>query len=167
MIERLEIIIGKEGVHIVPRGVVMIADAHNGDLRNAINALQVYASIKTTREAENYLHSLNAKNTFAMDEWDEGVNDINDFQYAVHLIQNHSDSRKAIQCILTKNMEMTEAFFKGKYNLPLGHSSINFKLKVIKAAIIAERDFLMGVDENITVLNFVRQYLSIPSPLLV
>ncbi len=142
---RLAVIAGNEGVEVTQSQLNMIVKAHKGDLRNAINAFQVFASLDVPQQMR-FLHSLDSKNNFDINTWRKQIKSPQDFQYAVRLIQDSPDSRKAIQYIFSNCMDDT--------------SVVVAKLKIIDAAITAERDFLMGVEENIVINNFVGMYLA-------
>jgi DNA polymerase III delta prime subunit len=58
MIKRLEYICGAEGVTITESQLSVICDAHEGDLRNAINALQAFASFNDPIKATQFINSL-------------------------------------------------------------------------------------------------------------
>ena len=143
MMERLSVIAGKEGVKVTSPQMRMIIEAHNGDLRNAIGALQVYASMND-EQAERFLLSLSGNGVPTQEFLYHAFTD-SDFDYCLKILAPHSP-RISVKEIFKFGMES-----KGQ---------TNNKLKLLDAAVTAERDFLLGVDENIALANFVRMCIA-------
>lgn len=123
----------------IPKSSVnVIAKAHQGDLRNAIGALQTYCNM-TGRDAEMFLDSLTAPSI--------------DFKRFLRL------------CFVEKAYEDAVKIFNGEVRHQVrecftfavkGSANVDSKMQVIEAAIVAERDLLNGVDEEVVRHNFVR-----------
>ena len=137
MVNQLIKIAVKNG-RISKESVNVIAKAHQGDLRNAIGALQTYCNMKG-RDAEMFLDSLTAPNI--------------DFKRFLRL------------CFVEKSYEDAVKIFKGEVRHQVrdcftfavkGSANTDSKMEVIQAAITAERDLLNGVDEEVVRHNFVR-----------
>lgn len=139
MTERLTSIAVQTGNGDISKtSVEVIARAHNGDLRNAIGALQTYCGL-TGRTAESFLNGLTAPNI--------------DF------------SKMLIVCFREKNFETAVKMLTGdvryqiracfQYAVESG-AKVQSKMRVIEAAITAERDIINGVDEEVVRYNFVR-----------
>lgn len=122
----------------------LIAEAHEGDLRAAINALQVYYNIIDDKEAEQFLLSLK----------DEGLN----CEPILKLCFVEKDYEAALKTIgESDNLLEVRTKVKEIFNYAVNSSAKpTSKLKVIDAAVTAERDLLLGVDPRITLHNFVR-----------
>ena len=135
MLQRLSMICVDQGYSHCS-GVRTICEKHQGDLRNAIGALQAFY---TTSEPDQFIRDLQDK--------DVNVNAILKlcFKEKAHdlAVKEFSDSvRKDIHSIFRYAVEN-----KGQQAS---------KMKVIEAAIISERDILNGVNEEIVLHNFVR-----------
>ena len=137
MVNQLIKIAVKNG-RISKESVNVIAKAHQGDLRNAIGALQTYCNMKG-RDAEMFLDSLTAPSI--------------DFKRFLRL------------CFVEKSYEDAVKIFKGEVRHQVrdcftfavkGSANTDSKMEVIQAAITAERDLLNGVDEEVVRHNFVR-----------
>lgn len=122
----------------------LIAEAHEGDLRAAINALQVYYNIVDDKEAEQFLLSLK----------DDGLN----CEPILKLCFVEKDYEAALKMIgESDNLLEVRTKVKEIFNYAVNSSAKpESKLKVIDAAVTAERDLLLGVDPRITLHNFVR-----------
>tara|TARA_R100000742_G_C4279666_1_gene105138 strand:- start:7952 stop:8893 length:942 start_codon:yes stop_codon:yes gene_type:complete len=122
----------------------LIAEAHEGDLRAAINALQVYYSIIDDKGAEQFLLSLK----------DDGLN----CEPILKLCFVEKDYEAALKLIgESDNLLEVKTKVKEIFNYAVNSSAKpESKLKVIDAAVTAERDLLLGVDPRITLHNFVR-----------
>jgi len=139
MMEQLsKIAVAKCGTQIRNRSIEIIAKAHPGDLRNAIGALQTYANLKR-RDAEMFLDSLTAPSI--------------DFKRFLRL------------CFIEKAYDNAVSLLKGEVRHQVrecfsfavkGNAGTESKMRVIEAAITAERDLLNGVDEEVVRHNFVR-----------
>jgi DNA polymerase III delta prime subunit len=138
MVNRLTKIATDNTPDISKSSVNVIAKAHQGDLRNAIGALQTYCNM-TGRDAEMFLDSLTAPSI--------------DFKRFLRL------------CFVEKAYEDAVKIFKGEVRHQVrecftfavkGSANVDSKMQVIEAAIVAERDLLNGVDEEVVRHNFVR-----------
>lgn len=138
MVKQLSSIAAKENPHTSALAIETIARSHAGDLRNSIGALQVYCNMKG-RDAEMFLDSLTAPSI--------------DFKRFLRL------------CFLEKSYGDAVKIFKGEVRHQVrecftfavkGSANADSKMRVIEAAIVAERDLLNGVDEEVVRHNFVR-----------
>jgi len=148
MMERLQHICGIEGVEITESNLGLICDAHEGDLRNAINALQAYDASLMVGEAEKFILSL-AEHDFDAYTFLKVCMVEKDLLYANIMLSDAYDARSAVRSVFEEGVAGTKA--------PL---SDNKKLQVVDAAITAERDILNGVDEDIVWANFVRMLIA-------
>jgi len=138
MVQQLTKIAVQYAPDISKTAVEVIAKGHEGDLRNAIGALQTYCGM-TGRNAEAFLDSLTAPHI--------------DF------------SKMLIVCFREKNLETAVKMLKGDVRYQIracfqyaveSPAKAQSKMKVIEAAITAERDIINGVDEEVVRYNFVR-----------
>ena len=141
MKDRLMYICGAENVGITLTQLDLICKAHAGDLRNAINALQAFASIKVEHEAHQFLLSLNEE-TLDLTLFLRVCLADKDFTSALSMLKE-GDTRKLVRAVFERALEMENLKDKTK-------------LLVIDSSITAERDVLQGVDEDIVKANFVR-----------
>lgn len=138
MIKQLSKISSSVAPNTTESAIDIIAKTHQGDLRNAIGALQTYANLKR-RDADMFLDSLTTP--------------FIDFKRLLRLCfveQAYDDALK----IFTGEVrsQVRECFsFAVK-----GNASVDSKMQVIEAAIVAERDLLNGVDEEVVRHNFIR-----------
>ena len=135
MLQRLNMICVDQGYSHCS-GVRIICEKHEGDLRNAIGALQAFY---TTSEPDQFIRDLQDK--------DVNVNRILKlcFKEKAHdlAVKEFSDSiRNDIHSIFRYAVEN-----KGQQDN---------KMKVVEAAIVSERDILNGVNEEIVLHNFIR-----------
>ena len=135
---RLEYICGAEGVAITYSQLNLICEAHEGDLRNAINALQAFASMQ--EGAHEFLLSLSERNFNAKLFLSLCIND-KDFDTSLKMLDG--DIRKIVRGV------MRTAIDEGTN-----------KLQVVDASITAERDIIDGVDEDIVKANYVRMMIT-------
>lgn len=136
MKQRLITIAGKEGVEITPNHLALIINNHRGDLRNAINALQAYSN---SQDKHSFIHSLE--------------NDKFDVQQFLTLCFREKDFEESLKLLDKDNKrESIRAVFRFAME---SNAKAPSKLKVIEAAVTSERDFIMGVDEDIILSNFV------------
>jgi len=140
MVGRLEYICGAENVSIMETQLRQICKAHLGDMRNAINALQAYASFKEPIEASQFIRSLGDLDFDSISFLKLCFKD-NDFSSSYTMLKDE-DTRSVVRAIFTDAVD--------------GEASAKNKLRVIDAAITAERDIIEGVDEFIVKANFVR-----------
>ena len=142
MLKRLQVIAMCENVSITEGELRMICEAHNGVLRNAINALQAYDSLGE-QKGKVFIHSLTVKEfdskyllTLCFRE--------NDIDGALKMFVGN-DTRQTIRSIFDYAVEST--------------ATSGSKLTVIDAAITAERDLIAGIDSDIVKCNFLRMLL--------
>ena len=146
IITRLAHIASIEGVEITNEELGMIAKAHVGDLRNSINALQAYDGL--------YDPTSNAQKRFLFSLEGEGVNASSflqlafkerDYEHALLVFEKRQHPAlplRAVRDIFNYGMQ--------------SEAKTESKLKLIDAAVTAERDFIMGVQPSIIAANFVR-----------
>jgi len=139
IIDRLAVICGSEGVNITMSQLGLIADAHPGDLRNCINALQAFASFERDADAVSFLHSLN-ETGFNTTLFLKLCFKEKDFDAANGMLEGH------------KPREVVRQIFRFAIN---GDAAVKSKMRVIDAAVTAERDIIDGVDPEIALSNFV------------
>lgn len=140
MIGRLEYICGAEGVNITLSQLDLICEAHLGDLRNAINALQAFHSFENPVDAQKFILSLKETGFDASKFF--GIAMDKDFQSAYDMMKG--DTRTLVR----------EVFDTCVLKLKFTN-----KLQVVDACITAERDILNGVNEDIVKANFVRMLM--------
>ena len=144
MLVCLQHICGVEGVEITESQLSLICDAHEGDLRNAINCLQAYASFDDPHKAKKFLLSLSETDL-----------DCNLF-LKVCLIEK--DLGSALKMLENREVrKVVRAVFE--WSLPRSNLTNKTKLHITDAAITAERDIISGVEPNIVVTNFVRMLM--------
>ena len=136
MKQRLLSIAGKEGVEITPNHLALIINNHKGDLRNAINALQAYTN---SHERNSFVLSLE-NNKFDVQQFLTLCFREKDFEASLDIL-NKDDKRNSIRSVFRFAMD--------------SNAKAPSKLKVIEAAVTSERDFILGVDEDIILSNFV------------
>ncbi len=136
MKQRLITIAGKEGVEITPNHLALIINNHRGDLRNAINALQAYHN---SQDKHSFVHSLENEK-FDVQQFLTLCFREKDFEESLKLLDK-DNKRESIRAVFRFAME--------------SNAKPPSKLKVIEAAVTSERDFIMGVDEDIILSNFV------------
>ena len=138
MLFRLTKIASVEGVDITNTQIMMVAQRHSGDLRAAINCLQAY-------------HCSSDKDRYLLRLVDEGLDPQafltmcfreKDYDAALEMIHDGHTGRNNIRII-----------FRHAVN---SNANVKSKLTVIDAAVIAERDYILGVEPNIILANFVR-----------
>lgn len=143
MMDRLEYICGSEGVTITESQLGIICDAHEGDLRNAINALQAFASFDDPIKATQFINSLTVQDF--------------DSKLFLKLCVAERDMANASSML---NSRDTREVVRAVFDYAVGSTaSQTAKLQVVDAAITAERDVLNGVDEDIIKANFVRMLI--------
>ena len=139
IVDRLAVICGSESVNITMSQLGLIADAHPGDLRNCINALQAFASFDREIDAVSFLHSLN-ETGFNTTLFLKLCFKEKDFDAANGMLEGQ------------KPREVVRQIFRFAVN---GDAAVKSKMRVIDAAITAERDIIDGVDPDIALSNFV------------
>ncbi len=144
MMKRLQHICGAEGVEITESQLGLICDAHEGDLRNAINALQAYASFDDQEGASQFLRGLVTQ----------------DFD-SILFLKVCMVERDSVAAIPMLNNQDTRGLVRSVFRYGISDAPISQtkKLQVVDAAITAERDILNGVDEDIVKANFVRMLI--------
>jgi hypothetical protein len=119
--------------------IKMIADAHKGDLRNAIGAMQT-ASYMDDNEALIFIRGI-------------GHSDI-DAAYILRLAFKERAFAEVMDEVKSVDtLDLIEVLFKYGINSPASNSA---KLTLIDAAITSRRDLLMGVEDVYVKHNFVR-----------
>jgi len=142
MLERLRHIAVCESVSITSGELRMICEAHNGDLRNAINALQAYDSLGREK-GKAFLHSLTVK------EFDS--------KFLLTLCFREKDFTNAMKLFGKNDVKQT---IRSVFDYAIeSDASSNGKMTVIDAAITAERDLMSGIDEDIVKGNFLRMLM--------
>jgi len=121
-----------------------ICDAHEGDLRNAINALQAFASFDDPIKATQFINSLTVQDF--------------DSKLFLKLCVAEKDLTNASSMLSSRDTrEIVRAVFDYAVSSTASQTA---KLQVVDAAITAERDVLNGVDEDIIKANFVRMLIT-------
>jgi len=120
-----------------------IANAHKGDLRNAINCMQTASSL-SGGDREKFIRSLSSSPLDTMAYLRKCFRD-KDFQMAFKEIEGRP-VRQAVRDIFSYAME--------------SGAKTESKMVIVDAAITAERDLIAGVDEDIVARNFVRMCLN-------
>ena len=145
MMGRLTYVCGAEGVAITESQLGLICKAHSGDLRNAINALQAFASIADPVEKHKFLLGL-GETTLDLTLFLKLCLVEKDFAEALSMIKE-GDARKTVRSIF-------------RHSLTLDNLKDETVLLVIDASVTAERDILQGVEEDIVKANYVRMIMS-------
>tara|TARA_R100000278_G_scaffold26745_1_gene24505 strand:- start:1215 stop:2114 length:900 start_codon:yes stop_codon:yes gene_type:complete len=140
MFVRLHQVDAREGYKTSTEHLDMIIDAHKGDLRNAINALQAYHSIPEDKR-EAFLISatapmLPADTILRLCFKEQNVAE------AVKQIGSLGDLRKKIDIIFKAGLD--------------SHAQPVSKLKLVRVATQAQRDLLDGVESHYVVWDFCR-----------
>ena len=141
IIDRLKVIAAKEGCDVSVEHINMIADIHEGDLRNSINALQL-------------MHTL-----------DENTRNLTLLRMADELGPNMNLFLRS--CFRDKDMQVALSYLEGydvrnsirsifRYCVADSRAATASKMRVIEAAVVSERDLISGVDESIVKYNFTR-----------
>jgi DNA polymerase III delta prime subunit len=140
MVLRLRQISDKENLWMGDNEKIkMIADAHKGDLRNAIGAMQT-ASYMDDNEALIFIRGI-------------GHSDI-DAAYILRLAFKERAFAEVMDEVKSVDtLDLIEVLFKYGINSPASNSA---KLTLIDAAITSRRDLLMGVEDVYVKHNFVR-----------
>ena len=148
MILRLTVIAEKENVMYQGNHIPMIARAHEGDLRSAINALQVYDGLyeHDCVRQQKWLDKLN-RSRFDNETFLSHCFKEQDFELALSFANDKGG----------KPQDFVREVFRYAIN---STAQVKSKVKVIDAAVVAERDFISGVDESIALTNFVRTLAS-------
>lgn len=143
MRHRLEYICGREGVAITEGFLNVIIKANKGDLRSAINALQAYhaAWSKSIPDAERFIRSIG----------DEAF----DSKSFLTLCFRDKDFDEAYKMVPIDNARVT---IKQIFDFAVNNENAtsDSKLKVVEATVMAERDFIAGVEPNVVTAEYVR-----------
>lgn len=137
IVTRLAIIAGKTGTIVTEGQLNLIADGHEGDLRNSINALQAFSVHPDPEAFVNGLVSqgLDAKHflTLCFRE--------NDYNLALKETYG-LPAREVVKSVFDYAITST--------------AKVDSIMRIVDAAAITERDLIHGVNENIAIANFVR-----------
>lgn len=137
IVTRLAIIAGKTGTVVTEGQLNLIADGHEGDLRNSINALQAFSVHPDPEAFVNGLVSqgLDAKHflTLCFRE--------NDYNLALKETYG-LPAREVVKSVFDYAITST--------------AKVDSIMRIVDAAAITERDLIHGVNENIAIANFVR-----------
>ena len=140
VIERqLALIAAREAVDITDVEITTIASYHEGDLRNAISALQSYASLPQA-QAQAFLRSL-------------FVTDIDFDKFLKLCFKEHQIPLAFSMLDQSKARQSVQSIFEYGISSPANDAS---KMKLITSAITAERDLINGVDTSIALWEFCR-----------
>lgn len=141
VVRRLSQIASHENVSIADSGITLIAKAHNGDLRNAINALQAYHSMPE-----------GTRNKFLLG-LDKPDLDVKKF---LTLCMREQRVEEAVEMIHpTPNLrQVIGTIFDYGINSPAKPAN---KLKLVEAATQAQRDLINGVEDHYVVWDFSRR----------
>ena len=146
IITRLAHIASIEGVEITNEELGMIAKAHVGDLRNSINALQAYDGLydPTSNAQKRFLFSLEGECVNASSFLQLAFKE-RDYEHALLVFEKRQHPALPLRAV-------RDIFDYGMQS----EAKTESKLKLIDAAVTAERDFIMGVQPSIIAANFVR-----------
>jgi len=145
MVDRLEVISGREGVEVRRSQLEIIAKIHKGDLRAAINLLQAFAQ---SENKDKFLIDAGVR-VGGWDNW-KGKEFLTlcfrdkDFEGGYKQLLKETKPRQVIKTIFDTAMSSETA-------------TPAQKMIVVKATINAERDFVSGVESKAIVGNFVRE----------
>jgi len=142
MVGRLRAIVSQEGMRSHLSGGLetldIIAKAHAGDLRNAIGATQAYVHM-IVPDQEKFLDSL--------------ITPELNYKLLLRLCFLENGFDEALKMFVGEVREQVRETFRYAVNSGANAES---KMQVIEAAIVAERDILNGVDDEIVRHNFIR-----------
>ena len=133
-------ICARESVTVDDRDIRTIVAKHSGDMRNAIGALQTVSYLEG-RGREQFLQrlehpDLNAGRFLTLCFKNQDIDE-------AHSELSGGDPRQSVRMIFTFAVS--------------NKANKDSRLRVIDAAIDAERDLIMGVDENIVLWSFCRR----------
>ena len=137
--KQLAKIAASEGVEVNDSDIRAIAKHHDGDLRNAISALQSYSCLPPT-EAEQFIRSLY-------------VSSIDCAKFLKLAFKEKAMESAYSMLDLTSPRKSIQAIFEFGVTSPSSHDA---KLTLIESSIIAERDLINGVEPTIALWNYVR-----------
>lgn len=141
IINRLKVIAAKEGCDVSPEHINKIAEIHEGDLRASINALQALDGLDSDQR-NNMINKMSESMAPNIPMFLRTCFRDKDLDEAMKYLDGY-DIRQAIREIF-------------KYCMADSKAATKSKMKVINAAVTAERDIINGVDESILTYNFVR-----------
>ena len=139
---RLSLIASYEGVEVDAHAIKVIAKKHRGDLRNSIGALQkaAYLDDKSLRKFIAELES-------------SGF----DSDLVLRLCMSEKAIQEGVKALIENRPALTRERIREVFNHAINSpASQQNKVKVLDAAIISERDILMGVDPLIVAHHFCR-----------
>jgi len=140
---RLTTICHKESVDINEVELNMIVNHHAYDLRNAINALQTFASFANHDDRHRFLQSFVVEEIPSVD--------------ILRIISKDKDFNSAYN--LCKKINSTD-LINSIFNYAIdSNAKPDSKMRVINASIISLRDIMGGIDDNIVKCNFLRLLL--------
>lgn len=144
MLNRLVHVASLEGMSdkITSEMIDVIIKKHNGDLRNAIGALQTACNLPV-KERQSFIDSLTTPEI--------------DFNRLLKLCFRDKSYEEGVKMMKGSVREQIRNVFTFAVN---GVASPANKMKVIEAAIISERDIINGVDEEVVRHNFIRLLIS-------
>jgi len=137
-LEQLAVIAAREGAEVDGNDLFRIVARHNGDLRNAIGALQTLAHLPVG-EREAFTRALQ-------------VDEVNS-ERVLSLAMKECAFDDALAEMQGRPRDAIRSVFRYAVANPARPEA---KMRVIEAAVIAERDLIQGVDEGIALHNFVR-----------
>ena len=139
MTARLSYIAGREAVEIPDGHLSAIVKHHEGDLRNAINAIQYY-SVASPAERVTFINSF--------------VSSVPDASTFLRLSFKDKDYDASLALL---SPYQTREGIREVFNYAVQANATNTsKMRVIEAAITAERDLFLGISPQIVRANFVR-----------
>ena len=141
-IMRMATIAAKESFQVSDNELTVIANAHEGDLRNSLGALQTLSTFAKDKDRESFILSLT-----------KGGFDIPRF---MRLCFKERDFDLAYKC-LTETPAFPRDLVRSVFNFAMDNKAdLNAKVRVISASVQAERDLLNGVNEYIALMEFIR-----------
>ena len=143
MAKRLGIIASCESLDIPDVDIRAICKGHSGDMRNAIGALQTYASKPTDTSKQQFIQSLLSP-------------DVN-YSLVLRLCFRSHDVQGAYKELTGGFVKNPRKLVRGLFDYALENPASDEAMRrVISAAVQAERDLINGVDDTIAVHEFVR-----------
>mgnify|MGYP003116552702 CR=1 FL=1 len=143
LVMRLATVATLECKPVIDNELQVIAKAHEGDLRNSLGALQTLTTFEYERDRASFLLSLTS----------EAI-DCPKFLRLCFKERSIADAYKLVNESTTHDPRLVvRNIFEYAVNNP---SNNDAKVKVIAAAVQAERDLLNGVNETIALMEFIR-----------
>lgn len=143
LVMRLATVAALESKPVIDNELQVIAKAHEGDLRNSLGALQTLTTFEYERDRASFLLSLTS----------EAI-DCPKFLRLCFKERSITDAYKLVNESTTHDPRLVvRNIFEYAVNNP---SNNDAKVKVIAAAVQAERDLLNGVNETIALMEFIR-----------